>query len=54
MKRVAIALVTGDRGLAGGFNTQIVREGVRLRKEFEGDGRRGLRSRWSAAAATRP
>ena len=37
-KRVTIALVTGDRGLAGGFNTQIVREGVRLRKEFEGDG----------------
>jgi F-type H+-transporting ATPase subunit gamma len=37
-KRVTIALVTGDRGLAGGFNTQIVREGIRLRKEFEGDG----------------
>ena len=31
LKRVTIALVTGDRGLAGGFNTQIVREGIRLR-----------------------
>ena len=38
LKRVTIALVTGDRGLAGGFNSQIVREGIRLRKEFEADG----------------
>ena len=38
VKRVAITLVTGDRGLAGAFNTQIVREGVRLRKEFESEG----------------
>jgi F-type H+-transporting ATPase subunit gamma len=38
LKRVTIALVTGDRGLAGGFNTQIVREGIRLRREFEGSG----------------
>jgi F-type H+-transporting ATPase subunit gamma len=37
-KRVGIALVTGDRGLAGSFNTNIVREGVRLRHEFEGNG----------------
>jgi F-type H+-transporting ATPase subunit gamma len=37
-KRVAIVLVTGDRGLAGGFNTQIVREGIRLRREFEPNG----------------
>ena len=37
-KRVTITLVTGDRGLAGGFNTQIVREGVRLRREFEAEG----------------
>src|SRR5918996_4782258 len=37
-KRVIVTLVTGDRGLAGGFNTQIVREGIRLRRELEGDG----------------
>jgi len=37
-KRVAIVLVTGDRGLAGAFNTNIVREGIRLRREFESDG----------------
>jgi F-type H+-transporting ATPase subunit gamma len=37
-KRVAILLVTGDRGLAGAFNTNIVREGVRLRREYEGEG----------------
>ena len=35
---VAIVLVTGDRGLAGSFNTNIIREGVRLRREFESDG----------------
>ena len=37
-KRVAILLVTGDRGLAGAFNTQIVREGVRLRREYRSGG----------------
>jgi F-type H+-transporting ATPase subunit gamma len=37
-RRVSIALVTGDRGLAGSFNTNIVREGVRLRREFEEQG----------------
>src|SRR6202008_4115585 len=26
--KVAILLVTGDRGLAGGFNSQIIREGI--------------------------
>src|SRR5437762_4841713 len=35
---VAVVLVTGDRGLAGAFNTQIIREGLRLKREFEGDG----------------
>jgi F-type H+-transporting ATPase subunit gamma len=35
---VAIVLVTGDRGLAGSFNTNIIREGLRLRREFESDG----------------
>ena len=33
VKRVAILLVTGDRGLAGAFNANILREGLRLRDE---------------------
>jgi F-type H+-transporting ATPase subunit gamma len=33
-KRVGILLVTGDRGLAGAFNTNIIREGLRLKREF--------------------
>jgi F-type H+-transporting ATPase subunit gamma len=36
--RVGIILVTGDRGLAGAFNTNIIREGSRLRREFEDEG----------------
>jgi F-type H+-transporting ATPase subunit gamma len=36
--RVGILLVTGDRGLAGAFNTNIIREGMRLKREFESDG----------------
>src|SRR5213595_1459336 len=35
---VAVLLVTGDRGLAGAFNTQIIREGMRLKREFDGEG----------------
>ena len=31
--------MTGDRGLAGAFNSQIVRAGVRVAAEHEGDGR---------------
>jgi F-type H+-transporting ATPase subunit gamma len=37
--RVGILLVTGDRGLAGAFNTNIIREGMRLKREFESDGK---------------
>jgi F-type H+-transporting ATPase subunit gamma len=37
--RVGILLVTGDRGLAGAFNTNIIREGLRLKQEFEADGK---------------
>jgi F-type H+-transporting ATPase subunit gamma len=37
---VAVLLVTGDRGLAGSFNTQIIREGTRLRRELDGEGAR--------------
>jgi len=38
VKRVGILLVTGDRGLAGAFNTNIIREGMRHRQEIEGEG----------------
>src|SRR3954452_25544292 len=37
-ENVAVLLVTGDRGLAGAFNTQIIREGLRLKAEFEREG----------------
>ncbi|HEX3263627.1 MAG TPA: ATP synthase F1 subunit gamma [Solirubrobacterales bacterium] len=37
-ENVGVLLVTGDRGLAGSFNTQIIREGVRLKREFRDDG----------------
>src|SRR5215204_4935440 len=36
---VGILLVTGDRGLAGAFNSQIVRAGVRAGNEYEGGGK---------------
>ena len=36
---VGILLVTGDRGLAGAFNSQIVRAGVRAGVEFENEGK---------------
>ena len=35
---VAILLVTGDRGLAGAFNSQIVRRGIQLQREYEAQG----------------
>jgi F-type H+-transporting ATPase subunit gamma len=50
---VGLLLVTGDRGLAGGFNSQIIRAGVRISGEFADDnvqtawfatGRRGVSS----------
>jgi F-type H+-transporting ATPase subunit gamma len=37
--RVGILLVTADRGLAGAFNSQILRAGVRLGAEVEGEGK---------------
>ena len=37
-KRVGIVLVTGDRGLAGSFNSQIIRAGLKLGSEFSDDG----------------
>ncbi len=41
---IALLLVTGDRGLAGAFNSQIVRAGLRAGREYEGDGRNTLYS----------
>ncbi len=38
-KRVGILLVTGDRGLAGAFNSQIIREGMRRAGELEREGK---------------
>src|SRR3954470_5066095 len=38
---VAILLVAADRGLAGAFNSQIVRAGLRLAAELEGEGKKG-------------
>lgn len=37
--RVALLLVTGDRGLAGSFNSQIIRAGLRRSQELKRDGR---------------
>jgi F-type H+-transporting ATPase subunit gamma len=37
---VAILLVTGDRGLAGAFNSQIIRAGMRSAREHEDEGRK--------------
>jgi F-type H+-transporting ATPase subunit gamma len=42
---VGLLLVTGDRGLAGGFNSQIIRAGVRLAGELADQ---GLKSTWYA------
>jgi len=43
---VGLLLVTGDRGLAGGFNSQIIRAGVRLAGELNSA---GLGSSWYAS-----
>ena len=38
-RRVGLLLVTGDRGLAGAFNSQILRAGLRAASEHEHEGR---------------
>jgi F-type H+-transporting ATPase subunit gamma len=38
VKTVGVVLVTGDRGLAGAFNTNIIRDGMRLGKELREGG----------------
>ncbi|MBI5869564.1 MAG: ATP synthase F1 subunit gamma [Actinobacteria bacterium] len=39
IRTVAIVLLTGDRGLAGAFNANIIRHGLTLADEMEGKGR---------------
>ena len=46
VQTVGILLVTGDRGLAGGFNSQIIRAGNRRARELEDEGKR---VRWFAS-----
>jgi F-type H+-transporting ATPase subunit gamma len=36
---VALLLISGDRGLAGAFNSQVLRAAVRAASEHEGDGK---------------
>lgn len=38
-QRVALLLVTADRGLAGAFNSQIIRAGIRTADDYVADGR---------------
>src|SRR5215218_7981984 len=38
VKRVGIVLVTGDRGLAGAFNSNIIREGMRMAVKVRAEG----------------
>jgi F-type H+-transporting ATPase subunit gamma len=45
-KNVGLLLVTGDRGLAGGFNSQIIRAGVRIAEEHSEE---SLQTVWYAA-----
>jgi F-type H+-transporting ATPase subunit gamma len=45
VENVGLLLVTGDRGLAGAFNSQIVRAGVRAGAELADE---GLQSAWYA------
>src|SRR4051795_11989113 len=38
-KTIGILLVTGDRGLAGSFNSQIIRAGVQLQRDLRTEGK---------------
>jgi F-type H+-transporting ATPase subunit gamma len=44
-KRVGVVLITGDRGLAGAFNTNIIRDGMRLGNELR---ERGVEPNYAA------
>jgi len=41
-KRVGVILVTGDRGLAGAFNTNVIRDGLRLERELGESGKEAV------------
>ncbi len=41
-RNVGVLLITGDRGLAGSFNSQIIRAGVQLQRELRGGGAQTL------------
>jgi F-type H+-transporting ATPase subunit gamma len=40
--KVGVLLITGDRGLAGGFNSQVIRAGTRLGAELGEEGKTSL------------
>jgi F-type H+-transporting ATPase subunit gamma len=42
VERVAIVPVTADRGLAGGFNAQVIRRSLALMREVEADGQEAV------------
>ncbi len=42
VSKVGLLLIAGDRGLAGAFNSQIVRAGVAAGREHDGEGRTPL------------
>jgi F-type H+-transporting ATPase subunit gamma len=42
VQRVAIVPVTADRGLAGGFNAQVIRRSLALMREVEADGQEAV------------
>jgi F-type H+-transporting ATPase subunit gamma len=46
IEHVGVLLVTGDRGLAGGFNSQIIRAGIRVGNELS---EQGLQGAWYVA-----
>ena len=53
MKRVGVVVVTGDRGLAGPFNGQVLRRAFELERQERADGPRGRVARRRAARAPR-
>jgi F-type H+-transporting ATPase subunit gamma len=42
VRNVGLLLIAGDRGLAGAFNSNIVRAGVQAGRQHEGDGRQAV------------
>ena len=54
IKTVGIVLLTGDRGLAGGFNSNIIRHGLTLHDELSREGKDVSLDRRSARRASAP